>query len=182
MPGDAFDKLGSLIPDFFYDVIGRVTPGAILLGAIAWDSRLALAPLKEISAALVVPLVLLFSYAIGIIIDIACGGTIGLLSWYIFRALHHITAKDVWGTDVWQVARESNDPHHASVLKKMMAERSLLRSLVALWIALWVFDFSLLAQLSFMVKASALVGLLFVYYRMEFSSRFEASREVTRAG
>jgi hypothetical protein len=52
------DKLTDLIPEFYYDLIARVTPGALLCAALVWSVRQRLA-VAELDPVIGLPLGLL---------------------------------------------------------------------------------------------------------------------------
>ena len=181
MASDSFDTLSALIQEFFYDLIGRISPGALLCLAVGWDVRNDLIPFKDLGGGVLTLLAFFLSYVAGFCLDIFSGLTVGnCYRWCVFPLLHWLSKKDVYDTDVWQVIRGARDNERKAVLTKMMAERAMVRNLVVLWIGLWVFGSSLLLSLHFATKAVLLITLVAISYRVEFNCRREARRSTDR--
>jgi len=181
MPSDSLDKLNALIPEFFYDLIGRICPGAVLCLAVGWDVRSDLTCFKELGGGVLTLLAFLLSYVAGFCLDTFSGMTVGnCYRGWVFPLLHRWRKQDVYNTDVWQVIRDSRDNETKAVLTKMMAERTMLRSLLVSWIGLWVVGSSLLVPLHVATRIVVLIVLLSISYRGEFNCRREARRALTR--
>lgn len=168
------DKLASLVPEIYYDLIARVVPGSVLCVILAVSVNVELAPLQLLGGALLSALALLISYATGFVLDIFSGA---LLEWPnrgIFWVLGRVSS--AWQTDVWEAIANETSGAHAAKLTKMMAERALLRSLMVLSVALWLLESWPMGNLSTQTKAALVIVIVLVYYRMEFWVRFAAER------
>lgn len=116
------DKLLELIPEFYYDLIARITPGTILIVVVipfsSWQQFLE----KDSLPISVVLLFLISSYIIGFLVDafsVTVEGLIEPLFWKttIFEELDRIANED-----------------SAKHLTKLVAELTLLRVLLTGWI------------------------------------------------
>jgi uncharacterized membrane protein len=70
------DKLVSLIPEIYYDLIGRIVPGSILCFVVSWLTEFS--SQEELTAAVAVITLLVVSYAAGFRCGYSRGGFIGL--------------------------------------------------------------------------------------------------------
>jgi hypothetical protein len=171
----AMDKLASLVPEIYYDLIGRIVPGLILCLVLFWNLRTELSFLKELGGGTVIAFVLLLGYAMGLILDLLAGMFLYRPNRIIFWALAKFAAKNnVWQVHVWQVIARQSDEARASHLRKMMAERAALRNLTVLSIALWLLGGWPMSRLPSAISTAAVIALVLAYYRMEFWVRYEA--------
>jgi hypothetical protein len=121
------EKLSGIIPQFYYDLIARVTPGAvftIVLGAAYWPDF----PLNYNGPTLTVITLFVASYLFGLVLDFSSeflhreiGGR--LLKWHTDDDLWDAIEQNSTGDDPWAHSM-------MSVLTKMMAERTLLRAVL----------------------------------------------------
>ena len=65
------EKLASLVPEVYYDLIGRVVPGSLLYLALAWS-------VPSLNHEPSIALVLLVGYTMGLVLDTLAGA---LLAW-----------------------------------------------------------------------------------------------------
>ena len=177
-----FVATSALIPEFYYDLIGRITPGAVLCLTVGWDLRTKLPSIKELDAGILILLAILLSYIAGFVLDVVSGITIGRISRMVFWILYKCTNKAEWQTNVWQNIRDGKENAYSSILTKMMAERTMLRSFLVLWIFLWLLDSSLLSGLHLAPKIIVLFLIVIIYYHWEFMSRHTALQCVTTKG
>jgi len=77
MPSDSVEKLNALIPEFYCDLIGRISPGAFLCLAVGCDVRSDLTYLKELGGGVLTLLAFLLSYVAGFCLDTFSGLTVG---------------------------------------------------------------------------------------------------------
>jgi hypothetical protein len=177
MSTDSVDKLNAMIPEFLYDLIGRICPGALLCVAVGWDLRCQLIPFNALGGGILTLLGFMVSYVVGFLLDTVSGLSIGYLyRRLVFPFFYWRSKQEVYNTDVWQVIRNPTYSEMKGVLTKMMAERTMLRSLLVSWIFLWALGSSLLTCLNTAWKIIVLIGLLWTSYRSEVTCRREACR------
>ncbi len=172
------DKVGSLVPEFYYDLIARMAPGVVLCIALGWDGREKLLPLMEASPAIVAALATVICYVIGFLLDVLAARTLGKVNRIVFGMLKKLKPeKAEWDIDVWKLIRSTDkDTELRLVLLKVMAERTMLRSFVLIWMALWYLEPSFLVPLNFLTKAAVWFFLMFEYSKSEFGTRRDAYR------
>lgn len=171
MSNNAMDNLNSLIPEFYYDLICRIVPGVILCFIFGWSVQDNLVPLGELSGAILAPLAFVLSYATGFVLDIFSGSILRFPNWMFFKGLSRITRRDkrmVWETNVWQVILSVEDDAHRSKLKKMMAERAVLRNLLVLSVVVWLSGSWPMSCMKWEHNTVIVLVLCGVYYQMEF--------------
>src|SRR4030095_8317355 len=78
------DKFSDLLPEFFYDLIARITPGAVLCAALAWNVRQRV-PVTELDPVIGFPVALMASYLAGFLLDNVSAMTLGEFALRIFR-------------------------------------------------------------------------------------------------
>jgi len=170
------DKLVSLVPEIYYDLIGRIVPGSILCFLLSWSVKTELSSLKDlVGGAPMIALVLVVGYAMGLVLDMLAGTLLNWPNRGVFWVFGQLTEKqNVWQVNVWQVIASESNAERASKLRKMMAERALLRNLLVLSIALWLLGGWPMSNLPAGINATAVIVLVLVYYRMEFWVRYDA--------
>jgi hypothetical protein len=174
------DKLVSLVPEIYYDLIARIVPSSILCFVLSWSAKTELSSPKDLGSAAMIGLLLIVGYALGLVLDMLAGTLLNWPNRGIFWVFGQFTEKEnVWQVDVWHVIASESNAARASHLRKMMAERAMLRNLVVLSIAVWLLGGWPMSVLSAGINASAIVVLVLAYYRMEFWVRYGA---VTRNG
>jgi hypothetical protein len=118
------DRLLELIPEFYYDLIARITPGAILIAVVipfsSWQQFLE----KDSLPISVILLFLISSYIIGFLIDAFSVTIEGFIEHYI------LSIKTTIFEALDEIANESN----AKRLTKLVAELTLLRVLLTGWV------------------------------------------------
>ena len=162
------DKLTDLIPEFYYDLIARVTPGALLCAALVWSVRQRLA-VAELDPVIGLPLGLLASYLAGFLLDTASALTLGRVAPYLFRALGKRFS--IWQVDVWKHINETRSDGHRAKLVKMMAERAMARSLVTLVTVMWISDLAPMPGFTALAKVGLLIGVIACWIQAEYNSR-----------
>jgi len=169
------DKLASLVPEVYYDLIGRIVPGAILCFVLYSTFATELSFIKDFDGASKFALVFIVAYAMGLVQDMLAGTFLHWTNQAVFWIFRQFTKKpNIWKVNVWQViAGETNDAR-ASKLRKMMAERAMLRNILVLSIALWPLGCWPMSILHVGANATIIVILILVYYRMEFWVRYDA--------
>lgn len=125
------DRLLELIPEFYYDLIARITPGAILIVVVIpfdnWKRFIE----KDGSPISVILLFLISSYIIGFLIDAFSVTVEGFIERYFLDTTTIFEALD-------GIANESS----AKRLTKLVAELTLLRVLLTGWVIIgssWIF-------------------------------------------
>jgi hypothetical protein len=150
-------EVSSIIPEFYYDLIARITPGALLCLAVLWDYQVKLAPLLALGAVVYTAIGLMAAYTVGLLIDVFAGivfDTIFLGLRSVARCLANkpCLAKkpeaqkpvlkklkkwiEVWKIDTSQVTNKLDDPQKMGALIKLQGERDLLEALCFIWIVL----------------------------------------------
>lgn len=162
------DKLSGLVPEFYYDLIGRVTPGAVLCSALVWRVHQDV-PLSKLDGAVALPLGLMVSYLLGYLLDAISGMTVGRIADLVFKRL--ATRLPVWQVDVWSHIHGATDERHRAKLTKMMAERTLARSLVTLALGMWTFNLVPVSRLGLSASAALVSVLGACWFRAEYNAR-----------
>lgn len=134
--GSMMEKLSDIVPQFYYDLIARVTPGAIACIFLwAWFREYVLWP-NEFGAAGVLVTAFVVSYFFGLIFDLSSELLLSRIAciWNKCSTEHQLN----WWSDsaLWSKLvklQKTGSPWVRSqlpVLTKMMAERSLLRGAI----------------------------------------------------
>lgn len=165
----------SWVPEFYYDLIARITPGALTLVVIGH----AMDPASQdrvlaLGSALLLPLGVLLAYVVGFLLQT-------ITSWF-FRILlvpvRALTAKsgaaDLWRVDPWVVALESAPALGASWLVKAIAERSMVLSLTTLAIVAVAVDAPILREIGAVGRIGGIVLLALIGFRLEMFARRSA--------
>lgn len=130
------NKIKELIPEFFYDLIARITPGSILLVAVCWHWQVSPMTLKRFEGTILVALALIASYVLGFFLDHISY----MLIYFPDRLVKRILLKRAsgssskWKVDTWEVLRSTKDDSDTVVLLKMTAERVMIRSVMMIWV------------------------------------------------
>lgn len=77
MTNEPIEEAGKLIPEFFYDIVGQVLPGIMIVVVYAWDafpSQVSFVPGAGI---------LMAGYFLGLSADVFCSAVLRLLLWLI---------------------------------------------------------------------------------------------------
>ena len=137
------DKIIGLIPEFYFDLIARISPGTLICIALAFpivQLETFVLKIKEIP----VPLIFLFfiaSYITGFLLD-AVTAFVEECFDYIYYALRKNSKMSQYRTiyeDIGGIAEYAN-PSSIVSLKKVAAELTLLRVLIAGWIIIGVLN------------------------------------------
>lgn len=141
MSGESLAKFAGLVPQVYYDLIARVVPGAVacLLYGYAFAAKLRMFSSYDTVTGILFGFVL--AYVIGIVLDLLSEGLFGAVfsSDGLFRRRFHSVMSD---EEVWKrlddkeegVGHPQWSEAEKSVLIKMMAERSLMRVLLLLFL------------------------------------------------
>jgi hypothetical protein len=165
------DKLSELIPEFYYDLIARVTPGAVLCATLAWSVHQRV-PIDKLDPVIGLPLALLVSYLAGFLLDSVSAMTLGRIAGHIFEKLG--TRFPVWRIDVWKHINEATANSDRAKLTKMMAERAMARSLVALIGGMWLFSLGPVSNFAVLANVGLLLVLIACWVQAEYNSRLPA--------
>jgi hypothetical protein len=133
---DAARSLGELVPEVFFDLIARITPGAVMIALLLLDDPGRGAAAESLGFGLAFPLGLALAYTLGLLLDV--GGD-------LMTDAMRIGWTRITGGDQSDPSNRSNldlciridtlqeeKPRTASILTKILAERTLARSLTIL--------------------------------------------------
>ena len=132
------EKLAALVPELYYDLIGRVVPGTI---CVVFFVVVFLAPLRDIlphDGAMITALALVMAYAAGLVLDAVSGLTIGPANELLRRSMMYLpvlrsrSARTLDALDPWAFMRGRAPADASAVVGKILAERTCLRSLALL--------------------------------------------------
>jgi hypothetical protein len=140
-------EVSSIIPEFYYDLIARITPGALLCLAVLWDYRVELAPLLALGAVVYTAIGLMAAYTVGLLIDVLTGIVFDIIFLGLRNVARCLANKpeaqkpvpkwiEVWKTDTSQVMSKLDDLQKMGALIKLHGERDLLEALCFIWIVL----------------------------------------------
>jgi hypothetical protein len=182
VPSNSLDDVGTLVPEFYYDLIARIVPGAVLSLLVAWEWRSHLSPLLALGGAIVLPVGFVVSYVSGFFLDAISDVTVGRLNHLLYRLFHGVVGSGVWRTRTLQQIRLANRQDSSGInrrafLIKMVAEKCMSRNLMVAWIACWSLGLSMPFRISFGWRILILAVLVTSYYWKEFVTRQEVLRE-----
>jgi hypothetical protein len=182
------ERFAEIVPELYYDVIGRLFPGALASLAVVWLWQ-PTAP-AQFDGFIAVALAVAMAYSVGLVLDFA-GVSVGRANRVIRRLLAKLPQFDrddrraLDSVDPWPVARTLTAARSA-IIVKMMAERLCLRSLGLIAFALWVCGFSFVKEGWGMAAGATTppqslslllaVILLAAQYRWDFLARLNASQ------
>src|SRR4029453_1207728 len=172
------DKFSDLLPEFFYDLIARITPGAVLCAALAWNVRQRV-PVTELDPVIGFPVALMASYLAGFLLDTVSAMTLGGFAWLIIQIFKKLgtrfkrvkTPLKVWQIDVRKHINASLSERYRPKFIKVLAEKVMARSLVTLVAGMWISYLAPMAGFSVLAKASLLLGLVACWGKAEFNLR-----------
>jgi hypothetical protein len=172
------DKFADLLPEFFYDLIARITPGAVLCAALAWNVRQRV-PVTELDPVIGFPVALMASYLAGFLLDTVSAMTLGGFAWLIIQIFKKLgtrfkrvkTPLKVWQIDVRKHINASLSERYRPKFIKVLAEKVMARSLVTLVAGMWISYLAPMAGFSVLAKASLLLGLVACWGKAEFNLR-----------
>jgi hypothetical protein len=129
MAAESLAKVADLVPQFYFDLIGRVAPGAVACVLYGFAIGVDVVALSHLGTGTIVLAGFVLSYVVGLILD--------LLSEGILKVLASFTSikpdKKLWD-EIEEKKKESTESllsaPQKTLLTKMMAERSLMRVLV----------------------------------------------------
>jgi hypothetical protein len=160
------DKIIDLIPEFYFDLIARISPGALICFSLAFpivQIETLVLKIKEIPA----PLIFLFfvaSYITGFLLDAV---TASFEEFFDDRCTSRKNGKEFeYHTiyeDIGGIAEYAN-PSSVISLKKVAAELTLLRVLIAGWIIIGVLNKFSLHQY-WCIFLIVLISLVFSYIK-----------------
>lgn len=169
-----------VLPEFFYDLIARIAPGAVLCAALAWNVRQRV-PVTELDPVIGFPFALMASYLAGFLLDTVSAMTLGgfaslIIKTFVklgtrFPKLVKTTQLEVWQSDVREHINASLSERHRARFIKVLAESVMARSLVTLVAGLWISYLAPMAGFSVLAKASLLLGLVACWGKAEFNLR-----------
>jgi hypothetical protein len=172
------DKLAALVPELYYDLIGRFVPGALGTALFA-TTFLAMIPYKTTTSEfLLTCLGVAVAYSVGLLLDVASGMTIGPLNLAFRRSVRSLPiqqkGREVDHVEPWNFMRGKGDPEAGAVVGKLLAERTCLRSLSLLWLLVWLTGTPPAAALGLVVHFALIACLLVGQYHWEYLARATA--------
>jgi hypothetical protein len=160
------DKIIDLIPEFYFDLIARISPGALICIALAFpiDQIEALVlKIKEMPASLIL-LFLIASYITGFFLDAVTASFEEFFDYkYISRKNSKASEYHTIYENIGGIAEYANQSSITS-LKKVAAELTLLRVLIAGWIIIGVLNKLSLHQ-HWLIFWTVLISLLLSYIK-----------------
>ena len=167
----------SLVPEFYYDLIARITPGAlalVVLGQSADPSSLD--RILAVGSALLLPLAVLSAYVVGFLLQ-AISSWVSRVVAALVRSLGRKSGEiELWRVDPWLTVRSAAPQLDASVLLKALAERTMMRSIMILAVLLVVLDAPMVRGVGGVGRISGIVFLIAVNWRAEVTARWTALR------
>jgi hypothetical protein len=169
-----------VLPEFFYDLIARIAPGAVLCAALAWNVRQRV-PVTELDPVIGFPFALMASYLAGFLLDTVSAMTLGWFASLIIKKFAKLgtrfskrvktTLLEIWQSDVREHINAGLSERHRARLIKVLAESVMARSLVTLVAGMWISYLAPMAGFSVQAKASLLLGLVACWGKAEFNLR-----------
>ncbi len=132
-----YKETKALIPEFYYDLIGRIAPGSLLVIQLAWPLRTEISNFD--SDLMVMGAAVMLAYTFGLVLDIV-GALATWMVGLLFRAvLRRVGTKPegnfsrimLMNTHISSSSKILERQRH--VVGKMSAERAALRSLAVIW-------------------------------------------------
>lgn len=158
------DKISSLVPQFYYDLIGRVVPGAFFCCAVVWKFRAELEPIYKLNPVILTSLALIAAYTAGFFLESVAAAFLDFAR--LRSALQFLKNRfNIPEVTLWQVKRMSLIPPSNDALLKLKGERTMIRGFCVVWILFWLPPIDLLSSLPLFVMVVGLAALALLYYR-----------------
>ena len=180
MSNSKIDKISEIIPQFYFDLIARVAPGALIL--LMYGIYLNnVIKFPDLGKTLIFFICLLCSYFIGLVLDVAIGVlacAVSGIGYVIIDKNKNLSAEKIkWWNDktIWLEINKLEDVARASILTKIMTEKTLFRtmfvvSLLTLYMPQqWIWPY--MCQYSLLIRSIITVIIFICFIRFEFYVR-----------